>query len=215
MDNKREDNIINDNIIKDYIYIYKYSIPDLLCDEIIEKFENEKDAKYKGVTAGGLNENTKKTTDFIIPNNELWLKTKKFLENELFKHYLIYIENFKNKKAYNDFYDNTPYVPIYNYLESHFFSLQIQKYNKNDGKYIYHHDFSIDFENKKYRVVTFIWYLNDVDEGGETFFFENIKIKPEKGKIVLFPASWTFPHAGNIPISNDKYIITGWLYVTF
>lgn len=215
METEIEDNGITDNIIKDYIYIYKYSIPDLLCDEIIEKFENEKELKYKGITAGGLNENTKKTTDFVIPDNEIWLKTKKFLEKELFKHYLNYIENIKNKEAYNNFHNDNNYDPVGNYLEAQNFLFQIQKYNKNDGKYIYHHDFSINYEKRVYRIATFLWYLNDVIEGGETFFFENIKIKPEKGKIVIFPSSWAFPHAGNIPVSNDKYIITGWLYIRF
>ena len=60
---------------------------------------------------------------------------------------------------------------------------------------------------------TYLWYLNTVIEGGETVFWDSYKIKPEAGKIVLFPACWTFPHTGKMPISNDKYIITGWIYV--
>ena len=87
----------------------------------------------------------------------------------------------------------------------------IQKYQKNKGKYVYHNDAS--FESTKYRVITYIWYLNDVEEGGETEFFGEYCVKPEKGKLVLFPASWTFPHCGKIPISHDKYIVTGWLYI--
>ena len=62
------------------------------------------------------------------------------------------------------------------------------------------------------RKLTFLWYINDVEEGGETEFFGNHKIKPEAGKLILFPASWTFPHCGKMPISDDKYIITGWLW---
>jgi hypothetical protein len=58
-----------------------------------------------------------------------------------------------------------------------------------------------------------MWYLNDVNEGGETLFFEKYSIKPQKGKIVIFPAEWFFQHKGKIPISNDKYIITGWIYI--
>jgi hypothetical protein len=52
-----------------------------------------------------------------------------------------------------------------------------------------------------------------VNEGGETEFFNGrIKIKPEKGKLLLFPSTWTFMHKGNTPISSNKYIVTGWLY---
>ena len=94
-----------------------------------------------------------------------------------------------------------------------FTTFQIQKYIKNVGKYIYHNDFAINKDNSKFRTITFLWYLNSIEEGGETAFGSNFKIKPEQGKIILFPASWTFPHSGKIPKSNDKYIITGWLYV--
>jgi hypothetical protein len=65
----------------------------------------------------------------------------------------------------------------------------------------------------KSRLLTFIWYLNTVENGGETEFFNGrIKIKPEKGKLLLFPSTWTYNHKGNIPISSDKYIVTGWVW---
>lgn len=60
------------------------------------------------------------------------------------------------------------------------------------------------------RFLSFIWYLNDVEIGGETEFL-NGKVTPSTGKIVLFPATWTYLHKGCMPISNDKYIITGWI----
>ena len=88
----------------------------------------------------------------------------------------------------------------------------IQKYEQNKGKYIYHNDSSIKLDKNKFRVITFLWYLNDVEEGGETEFFGYYKIKPECGNILLFPSGWIYPHCGKMPISSDKYIITGWLY---
>jgi hypothetical protein len=93
-----------------------------------------------------------------------------------------------------------------------FHNFMIQKYEKGCGKYVYHHDGRVDVEKKGNRVITYLWYLNDVTEGGETEFFGNFKIKPEKGKILLFPANWSFPHRGKQPISSHKYIITGWFY---
>ena len=68
-------------------------------------------------------------------------------------------------------------------------------------------------KKKTYRVLTYLFYLNDIDEGGETEFFGgDIKIIPKAGKLIIFPASWTFPHCGKMPISSNKYIITGWIY---
>ena len=57
-----------------------------------------------------------------------------------------------------------------------------------------------------------MYYLNDVESGGETeFYFQKRSIKPRKGTVVIAPAGFTHTHRGNVPISGDKYIITSWL----
>lgn len=64
------------------------------------------------------------------------------------------------------------------------------------------------------RVITWSIYLNDVTEGGETeFLYQNKRIKAKKGTAVFFPACYTHTHRGNPPISNNKYIVTGWYNV--
>lgn len=199
-----------------YIYLNRHSLASEVCIDIIQLYENEKPtSKHEGLTLSGVNKTIKDTVDLIIPlNDEKWYKYHKLLNNELsinLKKYMSTLNNnedFKNidqlsKQTYI-FFENTK-------LLSNIF--MIQKYTKNVGKYIYHNDFRIDLIEKKYRIITFLWYLNTVEEGGETAFGEDLKIKPEMGKLLLFPASWTYPHAGKMPISNDKYIITGWIYI--
>ena len=52
-----------------------------------------------------------------------------------------------------------------------------------------HHDASVYYNRKMNRMITFIIYLNDVEEGGETDFFRgNIKIKMLKN----FISQWVF-----------------------
>jgi hypothetical protein len=88
----------------------------------------------------------------------------------------------------------------------------INKYEcKNEGKYDYHIDRYLTKGMGQERYITFIWYLNDVEEGGETEIKGNIRIKPETGKLLLFPSAWTYPHCSRKTISNDKYVIVGWL----
>jgi len=198
------------------IYENKTSLSPDFCLNLIELFEESKN-KYQGITLGGLDKNIKDTTDMEIPeNDEKWYKYHSFLVKELqrnIKKYLNLVNNnseFNNKnqlseKIYSVFND----IPLTND------KMLMQKYNKSTGKYIYHHDFMVNLTTKKYRVVTFLWYINSVEEGGETCFGESFKIKPEQGKLILFPASWTFPHCGKIPLSSDKYIVTGWLYVDY
>jgi len=68
------------------------------------------------------------------------------------------------------------------------------------------------------RTWTFMVYLNDVEEGGETYFERlNLKIKPKAGRAILwcnlFPLGIPNPktlHEAFTPISNDKFVITKW-----
>jgi hypothetical protein len=200
-----------------YFYINPNSISRELCKKIIDMFDSDNN-KYEGITYGGLNKNIKDTQDLVIPNIpnktgfDKWSKIQKFLEKELAKNtkeYVKILDDFviKNHEKENTNYE---YKTFGNVLLNE--SFMIQKYTKQKGRYIYHNDFSSDWIEKKYRVITYLWYLNTVEEGGETEFWGTHTIKPETGKLLLFPASWSFPHRGKMPISCDKYIITGWLY---
>ena len=55
-------------------------------------------------------------------------------------------------------------------------------------------------------------YLNNDDDSGTTNFeYYDIKVKPEIGKTLIWPAEWTHAHTGSILKSGTKYIITGWI----
>jgi 2OG-Fe(II) oxygenase superfamily len=200
-----------------YIYENRYSIPDILCDEIVNLYESSS-TKYKGVTRGGVNETVKKTMDMLIPKEahsttSCWSKIEEFLYRELNENLKKYLENVNNFKQLSKEENNNHNVCFLKGLNLQVDHFMIQKYVKEEGFYIYHDDFEADFKKSRYRVITFLWYLNDVDEGGETEFWGSKCIKPEKGKLILFPAFWCFPHRGKLPISSDKYIITGWFYL--
>jgi hypothetical protein len=201
-----------------YFYINSNSISPELCKEIMNIFDSDNN-KYEGVTFGGLNKNIKDTQDLVIPkspnqsNYTKWEKIQKFLERELEKNTKEYTKILDELVVNNHKKENTSneYRTFGKFLIND--SFMIQKYTKKKGLYIYHNDFRSDWKNKKYRVITYLWYLNTVEDGGETEFWGTHTIKPEAGKLLLFPASWTFPHRGKMPLSHDKYIITGWLYL--
>lgn len=57
------------------------------------------------------------------------------------------------------------------------------------------------------RVITAIWYLNDVAEGGETeYCWQDMAIAPVQGRLLLCPVGWWFRHRGVPPVSGPKYI---------
>jgi hypothetical protein len=62
------------------------------------------------------------------------------------------------------------------------------------------------------RICSWGVYLNTVEQGGETeFLYYPKRIKPTTGTLILWPAGYTHAHRGNPPISNTKYILTGWV----
>lgn len=90
----------------------------------------------------------------------------------------------------------------------------ISRYLKGEGHFGTHVDTTSKMTYN--RLLAFILYLNDVEEGGETEFMTlNRLVKPETGKVLCFPCNFMFPHKGNIPLSNDKYIVTAFVYPTW
>lgn len=193
-----------------FIVEYKNTLTPEFCDEIIQTYEVEQD-KHAGMTSSGLNLDIKHTVDYKIslnPNSDLW----KDIDIKLYRILQEYLQNYVTSLK-TLFFPTSEYKFFVNNILSEN-GYQIQRYRKNIGKFTYHNDFSVDFSLYRYRAIVYLWYLNDVDEGGETEFLGGkYSVKPEKGKLIFFPASWTYPHMGRIPISNDKYIITGWFYV--
>ena len=191
------------------IYLNPNSISKQLCDEIIHLYENQT-TQYHGITAGGLNKDIKHTMDYLIPTEEPWTKIREFLAVELQRNLKAYISQLNSHNFENE--NSTSKFSFFNGTMCSTDNFMIQRYIKQVGRYIYHDDFSIKYNEKKYRIITFLWYLNTVEEGGETEIWGTHRIKPEAGKLLLFPACWTVPHTGKMPISDNKYIITGWLY---
>lgn len=116
-------------------------------------------------------------------------------------HIINYIEKYEvgmtNRNQYGDY-------PI---IQQNF---KVQRTQPSEGYHVWH---SENTQSEHYgRFLTWILYLNDVDEGGETeLLYLSERIKPKEGRLAIFPAGWTHTHRGNPPLSNTKYIITGWM----
>lgn len=93
--------------------------------------------------------------------------------------------------------------------------IQAQKYQAGIGNYNYWHCEvfpQAPLNEPLHRTLLFMYYLNDVTEGGETeFYYQNKAIRPKAGRMVIAPAYFTHTHRGCVPKSNDKYILTSWI----
>ena len=186
------------------IYQKKKALNEYLCDDLITMFELEQVNHRQGTTLGGINTDIKDTTDITFSNTSstYWANCSKHITTILYEHLKEWRKQFKLSET--DRYAMPGHLTLNN-------SYLLQKYEKNSGKYTYHDDFAIS-NTREHRVASFIFYLNTVELGGETEFMDSFKIKPEKGSLILFPACWVYYHRGKMPVSNSKYIITGWLY---
>ena len=182
-------------------FIGAYNIEnDSLCEKIVSFFEENKDLQSQGAVGDGVDEKIKKSTDITIyPNN---LKEEKFF---LFKDYL----NSLNK-CYQDYRETYPFLKKFiTKVDLGYFN--IQKYLPG-GHFAELHSERTSLQNL-HRLFAWMTYLNDVDDGGTTDIdYFDIKVKPEKGKTLIWPAEWTHAHTGSILKSGKKYIITGWMH---
>lgn len=196
---EEEDIVVGEH--SDFIGVYKNLIPSEICNALIEEFERYKSLNtvYAGSTHGGVKKDIKSSIDANFMSN---MTTAKYVSEHVFP---------LMQKAYDD------YIKTYPILDSGVCpheqnGFQVQKYEGITGGY---HTFHIEAGSKETcdRVVTWMIYLNDIEEGGETeFLYQKTRVKPTEGTLLFFPCNYTHPHRGNPTLGNEtKYVATGWL----
>jgi hypothetical protein len=165
------------------------SLTNILCESIIEQFEEENIINNM----------------FIIPkNSKRWEK----IERMLYKELLIKINEYK-LKIISEIDANNDLIILLNetlYVQN----LIIQKIDKGESsisKYF--------FKPNRYNVLTYVFFLNDIQECGEIIIKVNNEsekiIRPKKGLLVLFPENIEYPYKCIPPKTESQYIITGQL----
>jgi hypothetical protein len=88
--------------------------------------------------------------------------------------------------------------------------LVMKRYRPGQEERFQLHFDAIHYVSNRYLVM--LWYLNDVAVGGETDFPHlKLTIKPQAGRLLVFPPYWMYQHQGLPPISGDKYILSAYL----
>lgn len=200
--------------IHDYgngIIFYDNGLSDELCDTIWSFYYNNLELTRPGVTISGKpltpsGERWKNTMDqegyWSDPGIDSSLKTERSRIDELIYQELrpvvsAYLDSFK-------YLGEASGVSDTGYLW--------QMYVKGDGYYREHVDGQQWVYRVHRRICGIICYVNTVEDGGETYFaYQDLKIKPKKGGVVIFPAHWMYPHESLIPNSSDKLILSSFL----
>lgn len=178
-----------------FIFEVKDAIAPEQCQVIVDRFEADGEQHMPGRIGqtGSTDASIKKTTDLPISGNPQWQDVDKLLFASLAKVLREYREHFP---FFQGAFKDTGYH-MQRYLPGEYYHWHI------DGG-------SHDFSNRQ---LVALWYLNDVEgPGGETeFLYQGIKVKPEQGKLVLFPPFWTHEHRAVELEQGVKYVATTWL----
>ncbi|WP_041076074.1 2OG-Fe(II) oxygenase [Bacillus sp. OxB-1] len=128
-------------------------------------------------------------------------------ENELRTSSGMFIEESENELVARI---ETRISSIMNIPIEHGEGLQILQYTPGQ-QYKAHYDFfSSTSKVTNNRISTLVMYLNDVEQGGETFFPKlNFSVTPKKGMAVYFEYFYTDPHLNELTLHGGAPVITG------
>ena len=174
-----------------FIKEFNFSEEDMhLCDDLIEYHKNNIEYKNLGKSIGA-NEMKKSTDVTVFPasQNPSIMMYRKLL--------------FGYMREYNTAYDN----PLAELTIADGFN--IQHYKPGEGYLNWHSERSVHLTHQ--RALTFMTYLNDVEDGGGTEFkYQGLRHNAKKGKTLIWPSDFTHTHRGQKSETQEKYITTGW-----
>jgi hypothetical protein len=186
--------------IENFIGVYEDAFSKEYCDSVINYFE---ELSAAGLTlsrqVGGVSKLDKDDEQLFL--HEIGTLT----------HSISIIREF-NTLFWEQIYPH--YVGAFGVLERFgqhgTLTYKVQKTKIGSGYHIWHTEATT--KETCNRILAWTLYLNDVEEGGETeFLYYPKRVKPKAGTFILWPAGFTHTHRGNPPISNTKYIVTGWI----
>lgn len=218
----------------DFIEVYPNALSAEFCRAIIDRFAASGQDE-PGKVAGGIDVALKDSRDLTITGRPEWRDVVQAMHRTVFVALRDYVRKYpyvmigplalriQNPQTGELLLVNEQSLPTIS--EDQFTQLvlvafrsgpiNLQKYQANRGGYPHWHselcprDASCE---TLHRVLLYTFYLNAVPEAGETeFYYQQRKIRPQPGTLLLAPAFFTHTHRGNTPIGGDKYIATSWI----
>ncbi len=178
-----------------HIYVDDSALPAASCHDIVSRFEAAEDEHYVGRIGQTSQENTdiKRSTDLVVSGKPHWQD----VDQLLFKSLASGIQFMRSQSSFFRGRFRDQGYAIQRTLPGEYFHWHV-----DSGS----HDFAD-------RQLVAIWYLNDVaGPGGETEFrFQDVKIQPRTGRLLIFPPFWTHEHRGVTLEQGVKYIATTWV----
>ena len=195
---------INFNLENDIGY-FPNAITEEMCETVIERYQtfeqlNLTFPRSQQESSSSLKQDNTafildQPSEFILDSNHL------FLENFLSTLWTC----FRNYTKHYPSLDVEVYKqPLY------IRQLRLQKTLPGEGYHVWHYE--ADTIDTCKRLCAWSVFLNNVEEGGETeFLHQHKRYSASRGDILIWPSTYTHTHRGNTPLSNEKYLLTGWI----
>ena len=220
--------------LPDFIEVYDDALDARVCAELIAAYAKSPHIT-RGETGGGVNTQLKDSWDLCISRHAEWRNAENLLNTAMMRGLMRYVRRHaflalapialsrsdpasgRLETLDADAVRAMPDATLQALLVQLFRpgSINIQRYLADSGGYPYWHSEispkpgSVD---NLHRVLLWTIYLNEGFGAGETeFLYQQRRIVPKTGSLLLAPAGFTHTHRGNRPTGADKYIATSWV----
>ncbi|NHZ43862.1 2OG-Fe(II) oxygenase [Massilia aquatica] len=218
----------------DFIEIYDNALTGEQCAAVMARFDAS-DKVVRGKTGNGVDTSKKDSYDLTISAHEEWQDVAAIMMQAVREHLCAYLDKYRmmligalspqvihpgtgepvTLSPENFDECGTAHIDELMRMMYRAGQINVQKYVRASGGYHHWHS-EIYPQNASceslHRALLFQFYLNDVDDGGETeFYYQRRKIEARQGRLIIAPAGFTHSHKGHVARSGDKYIATSWI----
>lgn len=218
----------------DFIGVYEDALAPAQCAALLQRFEAAGEAQPGHVGSGVFRE-LKDSDDIQISGKPAWADAEQALNQAVFTGLLKYLRRYRyaliaplmlqvtdettgeaRRLSAEDF-DNMPDARLAQLIGAVLRpgAINLQRYRADRGGYPYWHCELYPKDagaETLHRVLLWTIYLNDGFGAGETeFLYQQRRIKPKTGTLLIAPTAFTHTHRGNTPTGGDKYIATSWV----
>ena len=218
--------------VADFIEVYGDALDRASCAAIVERLRGS-DALKPGRIGSGVFPELKHSRDLGLQGRPEWAGVEAALNRAVFAGVLSYVRrypqalvsplmlqvadgNTPRRLTAEDLaaMDDAALAPL---LQSCLRpgAINLQWYAAGEGGYPYWHCELYPRDpggETLHRHLLWTLYLNDGFEDGETeFLFQQRRITPRTGSLLIAPTAFTHTHRGNRPQGGDKVIATSWI----
>ena len=175
---------------ENFFAVYDKALSPDFCQGVIERFERDARKSRGTVGEGNYRPEFKGTTELDFASvSQGW----EDVINTVNRSLMMYLRQYMQR-----------WGEAFKSVEIHHEGFRMARYNPGQ-QFDWHSD---NMAGSYTRVMTAMWYLNTVEEGGETEYkWQGVKVQPVEGRLMICPVGWPYYHRGVAPVSGPKYTI--------